>query len=168
MSEASANGGKVHCPCVAQSPISVFLNSSFCLEPSVSINEVCVERDYGLGCRPWDVGRSPSCDGRTPPPNCSQSWCWVDSQNCSLRQSAWTLVPGGGVYLSYETCGAEGSSGVGGVAVLAIVLLSIAAALIIAVVATAMCGCQREEPQEDGEAAPVTCCSRMQVVWRLR
>ena len=62
---------------------------------------------YGLSsCATHDSGLPPVCNAATNVPAwCSNSWCYVDRNACSLPTTASSYFPGTTLYYSYTTCG---------------------------------------------------------------
>ena len=60
---------------------------------------------YGAeGCKDYDAGMAPNCDGDNPPDFCSKKWCYVDI-SCTASDLLRTNLPGVTLGYSYMICG---------------------------------------------------------------
>ena len=69
--------------------------------------------DYGIGCEQHDLSLPPFCnnstDDQAKPEWCSQTFCYIDKDNCNLPFKYLSgYFPVSGLYYSYQTCGADG------------------------------------------------------------
>jgi hypothetical protein len=67
-----------------------------------------VERDYGHLCGTHDWGSAHWCLNMSDPATaaswCSDSWCWVDPNNCDGSTSQTTYFPNWNAHYSYHAC----------------------------------------------------------------
>ena len=105
-----ASAGDPSCPCLEQHELTSPLSKINIVD--MTKTDIMNQSQYGLGCAYHDVGTNSctdschedeiDCNRKTW---CNYAWCYIDPQNCGLKNSKSVGFAAPHRYYSYATCG---------------------------------------------------------------
>ena len=101
------------CPCISVARQQQTLNSYITNGVLTDYRGVTYDSNFGTAtCQPWELNLPPYCADASgtilsnAPEWCSQSWCYINEDNCDQPVTQKTaLFPGSGIRFSVGTCG---------------------------------------------------------------
>lgn len=101
------NAATVQCGCLTSYPAGLPIGSLGGPRLTITGSQYDYPANYGLNsCQAHDISPPlpPLCDQSAAPAWCSQSWCYVDKNNCNVPYASSSYAPGFELIYSYSAC----------------------------------------------------------------